>query len=118
MIRGGIKPMPTVRKLALEEVQTIENKGKGQRKLTEEQYDSFLADYQVGDYGEAELGDDENRLTVRNRFKAAATRRGIGLDFKRTKGKILRFKVLGANGQTQAHARNDGQVRAAVVAPA
>ena len=69
--------MPTVRKLAPEEIQTIENKGKGQRKLTEEQYDSFLADYQVGDYGEAELGDDENRLTVRNRFKAAATRRGI-----------------------------------------
>src|SRR5215510_9931356 len=70
MIRGGIKPMPTVRKLAPEEIQTIENKGKGQRKLTEEQYDSFLAEYAVGDYGEAELGDDENRLTVRNRFKA------------------------------------------------
>ena len=110
--------MPTVRKLAPEEIQTIENKGKGQRKLTEEQYDSFLADYQVGDYGEAELGDDENRLTVRNRFKAAASRRGIGLDFKRTKGKVLRFRVLGTNSQTQAQARNDGRAQVAIVAPA
>jgi len=27
--------------------------GKGLRKLTEEQYDAILADYEVGDYGEA-----------------------------------------------------------------
>jgi hypothetical protein len=95
--------MPAVRKLAPEEVEKIENKGKGQRKLTEEQYDAFLADYAVGDYGEAELGEDENRLTVRNRFKAAATRRGIHLDFKRTKGNTIRFKVLDttSNGHAQ-----------------
>src|SRR5262245_21724520 len=96
--------MPSVRKLAPEEVQTIENKGKGQRKLTEEQYDAFLADYAVGEYGEAELGEDENRLTVRNRFKAAATRRGIGLDFNRTRGNIIRFKVINASGNGHAQA--------------
>src|SRR5215510_1601104 len=112
MIRGGIKPMPTVRKLAPEEIQTIENKGKGQRKLTEEQYDSFLADYVVGDYGEAELGDDENRLTVRNRFKAAATRRGMGLDFKRTKGNVLRFKVLDSSKDGQVTTNSAGRAQA------
>ena len=86
--------MPQVRKLAPEEVQVIENKGKGLRKLTEEQYDRFLADYELGDYGEAELEGDEKRLTVRNRLKAAAGRRNIGIDFKRTQGNIIRFKII------------------------
>jgi hypothetical protein len=85
--------MPTVRKLNPQEIQTLEYKGKGQRKLVEEQYDAFLADYQVGDYGEAELEENEKRLTVRNRFKAAAARRGIELTFQRTTGNTMRFKV-------------------------
>jgi hypothetical protein len=45
-------------------------------KLVEEQYDAFLADYGPGDEGEAELEENEKRLTVRNRFKAAAARWG------------------------------------------
>jgi hypothetical protein len=85
--------MPIVRKLDPQEVQTLENRGKGQRRLVEEQYDAFLADYQAGEYGEAELEEDEKRLTVRNRFKAAAARRGINLTFQRTTGNTLRFKV-------------------------
>jgi hypothetical protein len=88
--------MPTVRRLTLQEVQTLEHKGKGQRGLIEEQYDGFLADYEVGDYGEAELEQDEKRLTVRNRFKAAVARRGIDLTFLRTRGNVLRFKVAPA----------------------
>jgi hypothetical protein len=86
--------MPTVRKLTQEEVRTIENKGKGLRKLIEEEYDMFMSDYDVGDYGEAELTFDEKRLTVRNRLKAAAKRRGVSIDFKRTQGNILRFKIV------------------------
>jgi hypothetical protein len=85
--------MPTVRKLSQEEVRTIENRGKGLRKLIEEEYDSFLGDYTLGDYGEAELSDGEKRLTVRNRLKAAARRRGLSVDFKRTQGSVLRFRV-------------------------
>jgi hypothetical protein len=85
--------MPQVRKLAPEEVQTIENKGKGQRKLTEEQYDAFLRDYAVGDYGEALLDEGEKRLTVRNRLKAAAGRRNVGIEFRRTTGDLIRFKI-------------------------
>jgi hypothetical protein len=93
------RTMPTVRKLTHEEVQTIDNKGKGLRKRTEEQYDQFLAEYEAGDYGEAELDEDEKRLTVRNRLKAAADRRGLGLQFNRTTGNIIRFKVVSGNGQ-------------------
>jgi hypothetical protein len=90
--------MPTVRKLTQQEVQTLEYKGKGtgQRRLVEEQYDAFLADYGPGDYGEAELGEGEKRLTVRNRFKAAAARRGLNLVFQRTNGNVLRFRIAPA----------------------
>ena len=94
--------MPMVRKLAQEEVQTIENKGKGQRKLTEELYDHYLAEYGVGDWGEAILNTGENRLTVRNRFKAAAKRRGVGLEFRRTSEQLLRFKIVAENGHATA----------------
>ena len=86
--------MPQVRKLDPEEVKAFQDKGKGQRKITEEQYDAFLADYEVGEYGEGTLDEGENRLTVRNRFKAAAARRGIGIIFRRTSGDLIRFQIV------------------------
>src|SRR4051794_6995417 len=86
--------MPQVRKLAPEEVQTIQDKGKGTRKLVEEQYDAILGDYAVGEYGEAALDADEKRLTVRNRLKAAATRSKLGINFRRTSGDFIRFQIV------------------------
>ena len=94
--------MPQIRKLAAEEVQALQNKGKGQRKLTEEQCDAFLSDYALGDYGEATLEPGENRLTVCNRFKAAARRRNVGIEFKRTTGDLIRFKITAHNGTHSA----------------
>jgi hypothetical protein len=94
--------MPSVRKLAPEEVRAIENRGKGQRKLIEEQYDELLRDYAPGDYGEADLDPDENRLTVRNRLKAAAARRGMSLEFRRTRGPLLRFYVQSGAAEKKA----------------
>lgn len=86
--------MPQVRKLNPEEVKTLENKGKGQRRLTEELYDSILSEYEVGDYGEAMLDEGENRLTIRNRLKAAAGRRNVGVEFRRTNGDLVRFRII------------------------
>jgi hypothetical protein len=97
--------MPQVRKLEPEEIQEIQNKGKGTRKLVEEQYDAILSDYEVGEYGEAVLDEGDNRLTVRNRMKAAATRRGISIEFRRTSMDIIRFKIIEAgngNGNSSA----------------
>jgi hypothetical protein len=94
--------MPNVRKLTPEEVRDIENKGKGQRKLIEEEYDAFISEYSAGDYGEALLDPGENRLTVRNRLKAAARRRGLGLHFRRTKEDMLRFQVIPAEPAREA----------------
>jgi hypothetical protein len=88
--------MPSVRKLSADEVWALENKGKGQRKLIEEQYDAIISDYSKGDYGEAVLEPGENRLTVRNRLKAAARRRNLAIDFRRTKEDLLRFQVVAA----------------------
>jgi hypothetical protein len=106
--------MPQVRKLAPEEIQAIENKGKGTRKITEEQYDAFLSDYEVGDYGEAQLDEEEKRLTVRNRLKAAAARRSIGVLFRRTQGDTIRFQIItptngnGASKKSVAPAKRKG----------
>ena len=73
--------MPQIRKLTPAEVQTLEYKPTGHRKLIEEQYDAILSDYAAGEYGEAALEPDEKRLTVRNRLRAAAVRRGLEIDF-------------------------------------
>lgn len=86
--------MPQMRKLAIEEVQALENKGKGQRKLVEEQFDAILGEYTIGEYGEATLDPGENRLTVRNRLRAAAGRRHFGIHFKRTSGDLVRFQIV------------------------
>jgi hypothetical protein len=55
--------MPQVRKLAPEEAQSLEDKGKGTRKLTEERYDRAFAEFEAGDYGELIPDAGENRLT-------------------------------------------------------
>ena len=89
--------MPQVRKLAPAEVETLEYKPKGQRKLIEEQYDAILSDYAVGDYGEALLEPEDNRLTVRNRLIAAAKRRGLGIAYRRTNRELLRFQIVAQN---------------------
>jgi hypothetical protein len=86
--------MPEVRKLTPAEVETLERKPTSQRRQIEEQYDALLSDYAVGEYGEALLEGEEKRLTVRNRLRAAAARRGLGLDFKRTSADLLRFQVI------------------------
>lgn len=88
--------MPNFRKLEPGEVQEINNKGKGLRKLIEEEYDAILSEYSIGEYGEATLEPDENRLTVRNRMKAAAKRRDLAINFRRTKEDILRFQIVAA----------------------
>src|SRR5262245_4331625 len=88
----GENTMPVVRKLAQEEVRTIERKALGTRRATELEYNRYLADFMSGDYGEVKLLEGEKRLTVRNRIKAAADRHEppLALTFLRTRGDTLR----------------------------
>ena len=108
--------MPQVRKLTPAEVQTLEYKPIGQRKMIEEQYDAILSDYAAGEYGEAALDPDENRLTVRNRLRAAAARQGLGINFRRTNGDFIRFQVVGNTGENGAPAAVPEVVATEVVA--
>jgi hypothetical protein len=89
--------MPIVRKLSVDEIKALDNPTKGLRKLIEVEYDTILEEYTIGDYGVAELALEEKRLTVRNRLKAAANRRNVALEFRRTKGNHLRFRVVEAS---------------------
>ena len=95
--------MPTVRKLSPEEIQTLERKGKGTRRLVEEQYDAYLREYMPGEYGEAIPDENEQKATVRNRLKAAAARQGLTLIFQRTRDNRLRFKVDAAHDGQETH---------------
>jgi hypothetical protein len=96
--------VPQIRKLTPSEVQTLEYKPTGQRKLIEEQYDAILSDYAAGEYGEAALEPHEKRLTVRNRLHAAAVRRGLEIDFRRTSGDFIRFQIVEHTGADSAPA--------------
>jgi hypothetical protein len=87
--------MPTFRKLTPEEAARVS--GIGPRKATELEYDSYIRDFTPGDYGEVQLHDNEKRMTIMNRLKAAAGRQNppLRLVFQRTgSDMMLRFKVL------------------------
>jgi hypothetical protein len=89
--------MPTVRKLTPEEIRAIQQgksyKEPSQRKQVAAEYDAYLADMHPGDVADVDLAEDDNRLTVANRLKAAAQRRGVILRFRRASGNQLRFEV-------------------------
>lgn len=88
--------MPAVRKLTVEEVRSIENKGKSQRRQIEEQYDNILAEFSPGEGAEIELDAGETKPAIRHRLNAAAMRRGFDLKWIRAGSNTLKFRVLGA----------------------
>src|SRR5262245_49915948 len=85
--------MPQIRKLTLEEAQVVEQQGKGRRRRILEQYDSMLAEFRPGDYGEVAVDVSESRTIVRSRLHAAAARRSLTLHFLHARQKLLRFRV-------------------------
>jgi len=93
--------MPTIRKLTAEEVEALESKqSKGDNARTEiaRQYDQFLIEFGPNEHGEIQLDEGENKLNIRNRLRAAAERRGLKLEFIRTNGIVVRFRVLSESG--------------------
>ena len=88
--------MATIRKLTIEEIERLQGgvqKGMSERVRVAQEYDVFLADFAPDDFGEVDLADDENKLTVRNRLNAAAKRRGWKLAYTPTRGQRIRFQV-------------------------
>ncbi len=85
--------MPTIRKLSTEEVAEFKAPKLSSRQKIAQEYDEMLDGFDLGDWGEIELGDDDNRLTVRSRLQAAGARRDLHLSFHRSSGNIVRFVV-------------------------
>jgi hypothetical protein len=94
--------MPIVRKLTAEEIEELErreNKGDSARTEIARQYDQFLIEFGPNEHGEVALDERDNKLNIRNRLRAAAERRGLKLEFIRTNGIVVRFKVVSENGE-------------------
>jgi hypothetical protein len=85
--------MPYMRKLTREEAYSVEQQSKCRRLRTTELYDSLLAQFSAGDYGEVAVKTSESRTNLRNRLHAAAARRGLALRFLYARRKRLRFRV-------------------------
>jgi hypothetical protein len=90
--------MPTIRKLTPEEVEALERKSGSARTEIARQYDQFLIEFGPDEHGEIELDEGDSKLNIRNRLKAAAERRGLKLEFIRTNGLVVRFKVISEDG--------------------
>jgi hypothetical protein len=89
--------MPIVRKLTEDEVAELErktSKGDNARSEIARQYDQFLIEFGPNEHGEVALNEGDSRLNIRNRLRSAAERRGLKLEFIRTNGIVVRFKVL------------------------
>ncbi len=84
--------MPTFRKLDADEVRRG-GKALSARAQTQREYDNYLAEFAPDEYGEAVIDENESKLTVRNRLRAAATRRGLEINFLRSPGPVIRFQV-------------------------
>ncbi len=84
--------MPTIRKLDADEGRRG-GKPLSARTQVQREYDAYLAEFAPDEYGEAVINDDESKLTVRNRLRAAAERRGLDIDFLRTPGPAIRFQL-------------------------
>ncbi len=99
--------MPTIRKLEADEVKTRGKKGESARAQVAQTYDGYLAEFSPDDYAEVLLDEGESKLTVRNRLKAAAQRRGWSLQFLRTPGQVIRFRVDADGGDQTTDEEED-----------
>lgn len=86
------------RKLTQEEVTELQAKKNRQagnsRLVKQELYDTLVASFEAGEYGEIALGVDEKKPTVKKNIAKAFSRRGLNLDWRRGKADTLRFQVL------------------------
>jgi hypothetical protein len=87
--------MPTFKRYTAEELESLTAKPKSERAQSQAEYQGYLAELSVGDGGELTPEEGEKRLTVKNRLKAAAKASGKEIEFLRTRGEAVRFKVTG-----------------------
>ncbi len=86
--------MPAIRKLNADEISAIEKShkpgNKGVRAATAATYDALVAEFSAGEFGDFELSEGENKLTVRKHIAKAAERKGLAVEFPRGKKSVVR----------------------------
>lgn len=65
-----------------------------ERARIKEEYKGYLSQLAIGEGGELILGENERKLTVRNRLNRAAEELGVRLEYKRSRGNVIRFRVV------------------------
>lgn len=89
------------RKLSADEVTALETRANrragSSRSVKEGLYDSLVADFAAGEYGEVQLGVDEKKPTIRKNVAKALERRGLSADWRRGGKDTLRFQVVEPN---------------------
>lgn len=88
--------MPRFRKLNPAEIAALEQPMLGARAEVAREYDAYVADFTVGEYGRVVLAAGERRKVVRGRLQAAARRRGLVLRFRPGPSVALIFRVEAA----------------------
>lgn len=87
--------MPEFLKLSPEQLDRIASgkKKPGVRQQIREEYQGFLREIEPGEGGQLLLSEGDNRLTIRNRLKAAAKELGKRLVFIRSGDNVIRFRI-------------------------
>ena len=90
--------MPTFEKMTKNDVSDMldskrRGRGKSSRERTLERYMEQLKVLEVGEGIAVKLEDTDNRQTVKNRMKRAATRLGYEIDFIRSRGVIRVYRM-------------------------
>lgn len=90
--------MPTFEKLSKDDVNDIleakrRGRGKSQRERILEKYMEQLEGLEVGEGISVHLEEGDNRQTVKNRLKRAASRLGYEIDFIRSRGVIRVYRT-------------------------
>lgn len=83
--------MPTFRRLNAEEVAAMRARRRGSVDLTE--YSDFIRGLEVGEGGEAVLGETDQKRTVKRRLTRAAHQLGREVRYRRSEGNVIRFEV-------------------------
>ena len=91
--------MVQFRKLDPQEVDMLFERAKRNNAMSErarirEEYKGYLSQLAIGEGGELILGEHERKLTVRNRLNRAAKELGLKLEYKRSRGNVIRFRVV------------------------
>ncbi len=85
------------RKLTAEEVEALQTKQARKagtsRLVKQELFDTLVAEFEAGEYGEIALGVDEKKPTIKKNIVKAFERRGLKLDWRRGSATTLRFQV-------------------------